>query len=349
VANVKQTHKTEFGQFLASARAAAGLTQKGLAAELFVTESAVSKWERGLSYPDLSTLTPLSRALGVSEGELVMASEDHRGRMDAHTARTHRRWRAAITYTTLGAYVTTLAACAIVNISVDHTLSWFWVVASAVMLAFSVTTLPLLLTARRGWTTLVAAVLSLGILLASIQFFVGGTFFPIVAASVVFAVLVIWGPLALRAFGAPWMRRHAAVLCVLIDGAGLIALLWVILGAAGQLDALVSIALPLVAGGVTVALLVTLIIRYLPLRGLSRAAVACLVGAGVVLSAGPAVEALLERQPFAFASVQLGTWSDATVNGNVSALAAIGFVAAAALLVALDAVRGRRRLAPAGD
>ena len=90
-----------------TARGAAGLTQKGLAAEVFVTESAVSKWERGLSYPDLSTVSLLARALGVSEGELVTASEDHRGRQDARTARSHRRWTASFTWTTLGTYAAT--------------------------------------------------------------------------------------------------------------------------------------------------------------------------------------------------------------------------------------------------
>ena len=38
---------TKFGKFIMEKRKEAGLTQKGLAERLHVTESAVSKWERG--------------------------------------------------------------------------------------------------------------------------------------------------------------------------------------------------------------------------------------------------------------------------------------------------------------
>lgn len=41
---------TKFGKFIMEKRKEAGLTQKGLAERLHVTESAVSKWERGVSH-----------------------------------------------------------------------------------------------------------------------------------------------------------------------------------------------------------------------------------------------------------------------------------------------------------
>ena len=44
----------DFGAFLARTRKACGLTQADLAAQLHVTDKAVSKWERGLSYPDVT-------------------------------------------------------------------------------------------------------------------------------------------------------------------------------------------------------------------------------------------------------------------------------------------------------
>ena len=48
-----------------------GLTQKELAQRLNVTDKAVSKWERGLSSPDISLLIPLSELLGLSTTELL--------------------------------------------------------------------------------------------------------------------------------------------------------------------------------------------------------------------------------------------------------------------------------------
>ncbi len=82
-----------------------------------MTESAVSTWERGLSYPDLATVGPLARALGVTEGELVSASEDQRGRLDAQQARTHRRWRAALLWSLMGVYAAGMVASLVTNLA----------------------------------------------------------------------------------------------------------------------------------------------------------------------------------------------------------------------------------------
>lgn len=63
--------KTAFGEFLAERRKEEGYTQKSLAEKLFVSDKAVSKWERGLSLPDVSLLIPLSELLKVSVVELL--------------------------------------------------------------------------------------------------------------------------------------------------------------------------------------------------------------------------------------------------------------------------------------
>ncbi|MDE7004572.1 MAG: helix-turn-helix domain-containing protein [Oscillospiraceae bacterium] len=44
--------KKPFGDYIRKKRLEAGLTQRELAEQLFVTESTISKWERALSYPD---------------------------------------------------------------------------------------------------------------------------------------------------------------------------------------------------------------------------------------------------------------------------------------------------------
>lgn len=48
-----------------------GLTQKQLAVNLGVTPQAVSKWERGLSCPDILILDELAGIFNVSIGELL--------------------------------------------------------------------------------------------------------------------------------------------------------------------------------------------------------------------------------------------------------------------------------------
>ena len=60
-----------FGNFIATARRDLGMTQQALADQLHVTDKAVSKWERGLCYPDLTMLENLATALGLTIGELM--------------------------------------------------------------------------------------------------------------------------------------------------------------------------------------------------------------------------------------------------------------------------------------
>lgn len=63
--------KEQLGAFIAENRRSLNMTQRDLAERLFVTDRAVSKWERGLSYPDVTMLEPLAEALGLGVEELV--------------------------------------------------------------------------------------------------------------------------------------------------------------------------------------------------------------------------------------------------------------------------------------
>lgn len=64
----------KFGTFIATLRKENNMTQVELAQKLQVTDKAVSKWERGLGFPDINTIEPLADALGVSMLE-IMRSE----------------------------------------------------------------------------------------------------------------------------------------------------------------------------------------------------------------------------------------------------------------------------------
>ena len=59
------------GNFIAEKRKAINMSQKDLAKHLNITDKAVSKWERGLSFPDITILIPLSEVLNVSLYDLL--------------------------------------------------------------------------------------------------------------------------------------------------------------------------------------------------------------------------------------------------------------------------------------
>ena len=65
--------KQTFGSTIAALRKEKGMTQLELAQSMGVTDKAVSKWERNLSFPDVASLPRLAEQLGVSVDELLEA------------------------------------------------------------------------------------------------------------------------------------------------------------------------------------------------------------------------------------------------------------------------------------
>lgn len=61
----------KFGMFIAQCRKENNMTQAELALKIQVTDKAVSRWERGVGFPDINSLEPLAEALGISVLELM--------------------------------------------------------------------------------------------------------------------------------------------------------------------------------------------------------------------------------------------------------------------------------------
>ena len=63
--------KQTFGATISALRREKGMTQLELAQQMGVTDKAVSKWERNLSFPDVASLPKLAEVLGTSVDELL--------------------------------------------------------------------------------------------------------------------------------------------------------------------------------------------------------------------------------------------------------------------------------------
>ena len=59
------------GDVIRTLREKKNMTQEQLAERLFVSSKAVSKWETGKGYPDISLIEPLAGELGISVVELL--------------------------------------------------------------------------------------------------------------------------------------------------------------------------------------------------------------------------------------------------------------------------------------
>lgn len=65
------------GCFIAKKRRERNISQRELAEFLHITDKAISKWERGLSFPDITVLIPLSEVLGVSLYDLLTGGSNN--------------------------------------------------------------------------------------------------------------------------------------------------------------------------------------------------------------------------------------------------------------------------------
>lgn len=77
---------TKFGKFIAELRKEKNMTQKQLAEKLNLTDKAISKWERGLSFPDITILNPLADVLEINISELLNCEKGNKKEIDINKA-----------------------------------------------------------------------------------------------------------------------------------------------------------------------------------------------------------------------------------------------------------------------
>ena len=67
------------GSLIAAIRKEQNRTQQDLANELGVSSAAISKWERGIGFPDVSLIEPLAASLGITIAELFKGERIENG------------------------------------------------------------------------------------------------------------------------------------------------------------------------------------------------------------------------------------------------------------------------------
>ncbi len=196
--------KKTFGEYIRERRKELGMTQKEFSEKLYVTESAVSKWERGMSYPDITLLLDICATLDVTEHELLTASVDTQKRSAERMAEKYQRLTRGFCVfmcIILGGVLLGFGIAAIVS----HDLWFLPIAAASVMIAASLTLLPFLLARRPEWEPYKWAV-SLASMVGSVELLIllcclrSGSmeWFPMVALCVLFGSSLLMLPVFLR-------------------------------------------------------------------------------------------------------------------------------------------------------
>ena len=187
--------ENSFGSFLRQKRQEKKLTQKDLSKLLFVSESAVSKWEKDVAHPDITLLPKISEILGVTEHELITASVDNKTREEKNQA---RKWRTLSLSWSLFFYIAygvALIPCFICNLAINKTLSWFWIVLAALLLAFTFTNLPKLIKKYKLVLIPLSQYLAFVLLLGVCCIYSGGNWFLIPVLAVLLGLIIIFAPI----------------------------------------------------------------------------------------------------------------------------------------------------------
>lgn len=219
---------------IARTRKTKNMTQKDLAAKLGVTDKAVSKWERGLGYPDIKTLPNLADALGISVNELLTvncvepvsepAAEElvHHTLQYAHHVAADQKSRAAkIAFTLMSsAFLIAIIVCVICDAAVNKTLTWSTYVISSVLLAWF-TIAPLLCFGKRKF---LISLICLSVLIIPFLAVIerashtSGWLIPIAVPCAIAGLIYLWivfGMFTLLKWN-KWILFSAAVLLIII-------------------------------------------------------------------------------------------------------------------------------------
>ena len=190
----------DFGRFLKDRRQEKGLTQKELATALFVSSSAVSKWEKNSARPDIALLPKLSELLGVTEHELITASIDLSLRKEKSQAKKWRTFSTAWSLFFYISYATALLVCLICNLAIDKKLSWFWLVLASLTLAFTLTNVPSLIKRRRLLILPLCCLSALLLLLAVCAIYTHGKWFFVASLSILLGYAIVFTPIYIAKF-----------------------------------------------------------------------------------------------------------------------------------------------------
>mgnify|MGYP004427843127 FL=1 len=189
--------KSTLGKFIQTKRKELGLSQKELAKALYVTESAVSKWERGISYPDITMISGICEVLHISEHELCTASEDRQQREAEFMARSYKSFVRGYTIITGIGYLAAIIPSFIYNVA-HGGIGWFMVLITSLMLTFSFINVPVLVKGNRALWTFGASTVSLMLLYAAGCVYSHGDWFVMAVLGTLLGEAIVFLPFVLR-------------------------------------------------------------------------------------------------------------------------------------------------------
>ena len=275
-----------------------------------------------MSYPDISLVSSLCEILEVSEHELITCSEDFQQRETERQAKYFRRLMKTYSVFFYICYAVSLFVCMIVNLILEQQLSWFFIVLSGEMVAFTITSLPNLVKGEnKQWIILGSLYITLHLLLLTSCIYTGGDWFFVTAVCLFFGFAFVVLPFLLRDLPLPSpFYQHKTVIYFTIMTILLLILVGTTMFYSGYRTEIISIGLPVTLVCVFPFWLMMFIIRYLHINSLWKTAI-CLFIIGVFsFGMNSVLMMLIHHQSFAFSPINLRVWNEYYLDGNIKVI-----------------------------
>lgn len=184
-------------------------------------DDACSASSRGIVDEHLKECADCSAFLEqIRSSELENDLREEKALVIKNQARRFKRRSAAVGSVISALFMIPILVCLIVNLTSGRTLDWFFVVAAGMLVAASLTVVPLAVPESKLFWTFCAFCVSLIVLLAVCCLYTRGSWFFVAASASLFGLSVVFLPFAIRAKPLrPWVKGHSKALLVLaVDG-----------------------------------------------------------------------------------------------------------------------------------
>ena len=331
--------KNVFGAFIRSKRLELGLTQRELAERLSVSESAVSKWEMAKSYPDITMIPDICRVLDISEHELIAGAVDTEYRRMRREARLYRRISETYFWGFTIAYALALLICLICDLALHRRLSFSLIVFAALLVAFSFVPSWIRFTERHKLALFLgSSYLSLVFLFLVCCLRFRQNWFGIAALAVLLGYSLVFSPALLKRYLPEGSRRFFPLLYFSLAFLILLLLLLAIrLTVSYPLGAAIWMSLY-----AWIPFLFVSLIHLSKLSPLARASLDTLVFGLDLYGVNYVADKLFGGGAPRYYRVDFHDWTNC-LNGNVSLLALLVFLAVAAALLFASVLKSRKK------
>lgn len=241
-----------------------------------------------------------------------------------------------------GIFMIPILVCLIVNLAVGSGLTWFFIVLASLLVAASLTAVPMIAPSNKGLWTLGTFCATVILLFGVCCLYTGGRWFFTATASTVFGLAVVFLPLVVRSRPIAEFFGNKKGLAVMTADTVLYALMMCAIGRFVNVPDYAVICAAISTPLLIFAWAIFAVIRYVGTNAWQKAGV-CIAFCGIFEFFADAIINLILGSRVHLPVFSPAVWNTGTVDGNIKWLTMIAGVAAGIVLTTIGIAKWRKK------